>query len=210
MNDLTKLSASSELRGKSTVTGFRFEREELAYFQKHVWNVWTPDQQRLAERLRTAIADLSMNPALEVDYEVDFTRGHSEVFTISCGSDRDVLKVMITDARFQGAKTYTRMQEMPPVLSAFELGNRGKKYGEHGEVDFETLSYKLRQVMLDFRYGMAYMASWLKKADQNGPEDYLQMIFRMYSDGVGPDDGTGSNFHIVLEAKNARVIDVAE
>jgi len=210
MNDLTQLSASSELKGKSTVTGFRFEREELAYFQKHVWSTWTPEQQRFAERLRTAIADLSMNPALEVDYEVDFTRNHSEVLTISCGSDRDILKVMITDARFVGGKTYTRLQEMPPVLTAFELGNRGKKYGEHGEVDFETISYKLRQVMLDFRYGTAYMASWLKKADQNGPEDYLQMIFRLNSAGLGPDTGVDPNFHIVIEAKNARVVDAAE
>jgi hypothetical protein len=210
MNDLTPLPASSELKGKSTLAGFRFEREELAFYQKHVWNVWTPEQQRLAERLRTAIADLSMNPALEVTYDVDYSRSHTEVLTISSGEDRDIFMATITDRRFVGGKPYTRMQDMPPVISAFELTNAGKKYGDHGDVDFETISYKLRQVMLDFRYGTVYTTAWVEKETNHGTVEALQLVFRLQSSGLGPDSGADPDFHIVLEVKNARVVDVAE
>lgn len=210
MNDLTPLPASSELKGKSTLAGFRFEREELAFYQKHVWNVWSIEQQRLAEKLRTAIADLSMNPALEVTYEVDYSRSHTEVLTISSGEDRGIFTAMITDNRFVGGKPYTRMQDMPPVINAFELANAGKKYGDHGDVDFETISYKLRQVMLDFRYGTVYTTAWVGKDGTEDKAEYLQLVFRLQSTGLGPDSGADPDFHIVLQVKNARVIDVAE
>jgi hypothetical protein len=91
MNDLTLLSSSTELRTKTKMSGFRFEPEELAFFKKHVWKVWTPAQQRIAEKLRTAFADLSMNHALSVTYEVDFSKHYVERLSISSGEDEDIL-----------------------------------------------------------------------------------------------------------------------
>ncbi len=191
------------LTGRSQFAGFRFEREELAFFEKNVWSVRSPEQQRLATKLRTAFADLSMNPALQVDYDVDFQHAKSETLSIGCGADTGIIRAVITDSSFYGRTPYARLMQNPSEVTAFELANQGKKYGVDDEIDFETISYKLRQLLGDLRYAVGYMAATLERNE----EKYLQLTFRAWDDqrvSSEPDDGSKGQFHLVVEIKYAK------
>jgi hypothetical protein len=111
---------------------------------------------------------------------------------------------VITNQRFVGGTPYTRLQELPPVLTAFELGNKGRKYGDDYEVDFESVSYKLRQIMIDFRYGTCYQGGFVEKQNLQGKGHLLQLTFRLQEAGLAPDQGAATDFHIVLEVKGAK------
>lgn len=139
---------------KMNMPRFKFEKAEQDFFGKHIWNVWSAEQNKLAERLRLVLADLSMNEALDVRYEVDFLECHQEIMTLSAGVDVDFMQATINDAHLVAGQYPGRLigiEQLQPTVQAFELRNAGKKYGEEGDVDFETISYKLRQFLLDIR-----------------------------------------------------------
>ena len=192
------------LTGRSQFAGFRFEREELAFFEENIWSVHKPEPPRLAATLRTAFADLSMNPALKVDYEVNFDNANVEVITISTPGDTSILRGQITNSSFYGHSRYERLQNVPVALSAFELANAGRKYGYNGEVDFETISYKLRQLMTELRYSTGFIVGHIERPDGK----FMQLTFRPWNDTAEPDNGKPGQFHLVIEVKYCEVVPV--
>jgi len=202
----------TNLQGAVTLQGFRFEREELAYFEKQVWGRRPASVRKLAERVRTALADLSMNPELQLDYEVDNNNARTETFRVHCHEDRNVMVVHLTDARFHGHQHYVRLDDTPSQVLLYINSNAGTTYGERGQIEIATIVYKLRQMLLDLRMVTGYLGTAvLRQLDPEGmaPSMVTQLTFRPWDENLSdelntqPDNGeVQDQFHIVVELKN--------
>ncbi|MNU19642.1 hypothetical protein D3C71_78740 [compost metagenome] len=202
------------LVGKSTYKNFRFEREEIAFFDKQIWSRRPAVDQKLATKARTALADLSMHPDIQVDYELDFGNAHSETFVLNCHNEFDVVRVHLTDARFHGNLPYKQVDGVPDELALYLNSNTGATFGEEGQLGFETIAYKLRQLTLDLRLLTGYASGAMVRDGDPTRSLVTQLLFRSWSQqGISglmndaPDSGeVESQFHIVLEVKNPAFI----
>lgn len=193
------------LEGKSTYQNFRFEREEIAFFEKQVWSRRPAADQKLATKVRTALADLSMHNDIQVDYIVEFGHAHSESFVLNSHNEFDLVRVHLTNARFHGTLPYKQLDGIPDELALYLNSNAGKTFGELGQLDFETVAYKLRQLMLDLRLITGYTTGAMIRDGDPTRSLVTQLLFRAWSqDETGePDSGdTEGQFHIVVEVKN--------
>lgn len=187
LNENPWISVSGGFR----IRPFLFEREELAFFEKRVWSVWTAEQQKIANHARVICADLSMNPQLTAAYEIVSNEMGLlvEKFTLDADGQQEIFELVISNVPQAPVGQLQEIDFLAPAIHAFELRNQGHKYGHDGDVDFETISFKLRALLLGLKGQVVAVA----KTNY----DFLEVTFRLKE--VGPQ----SSFYLNLKVKNA-------